>query len=138
LVNYTRILPAEEFTVPRLGALCFHPSMLPRHRGRDAVWWAVHQGDEETGVTWFWLDAGIDTGDIAIQQAVKIPEGTTPGRLYYTALVPLGIELLAELLPRLTRGDIPRMPQDESQATYEPPRPAEPILKIDARKWITE
>jgi methionyl-tRNA formyltransferase len=136
LANVTRILSVKELESAMFGTLCFHPSLLPRHRGRDAVYWTLQMGDTETGVTWFWIDKGIDTGPIAIQHAVHVPEDTSPGRLYYQTLVPLGIELLEELLPRLACGDIPREIQDERLATYEPPR-SKPV-KIDATRWIEE
>lgn len=136
LANVTRILPPDELAVARIGTLCFHPSLLPKHRGRDAVYWAIEQGDTQTGVTWFWTDEGIDTGDIAIQQPVAIPPHISAGRLYYGTIVPLGVELLAELLPCLVRGDTPRIPQDELLATYEPPRPKISV-DIDARRWVS-
>lgn len=122
LANVTRILPQEELQIASIGTLCFHPSLLPRHRGRDAVYWTIKQGDKETGVTWFWPDKGIDTGPIAIQEKVHVEQGISPRRLYYETLVPLGIELLAELLPRLANGEKPSILQDEGMATYEPAR----------------
>jgi methionyl-tRNA formyltransferase len=125
LAACTRIIPRAEFERYRLGALCFHPSLLPRHRGIDAVYWTVEQGDNITGATWFWLDEGIDTGPIATQAALPrpVPLGTSRGALYYGLLVPLGGRLLSELIPRLLRGERPAQPQDDAYATYEPPRP---------------
>jgi methionyl-tRNA formyltransferase len=123
LAAETRIIRPEEIARYPLGALCFHPSLLPRHRGRDAVYWTLEMGDRETGATWFWLDAGIDTGPIASQEAVSIPPGTSRGRLYYDILVPLGGRLFQGLLARLLAGERPAAPQDEALATYEPPRP---------------
>jgi methionyl-tRNA formyltransferase len=125
LAAETRIIPRSERDRYRLGALCFHPSLLPRHRGRDAVYWTCEQGDSITGSTWFWLDDGIDTGPIATQAALPraVPLGTSRGALYYDHLVPLGGALFALLLPRLMRGERPAQPQDDAYATYEPPRP---------------
>jgi methionyl-tRNA formyltransferase len=123
LANVTRILKADEIAESRLGVLCYHPSLLPRHRGADAVYWTLEMGDTETGATWFWIDEGIDTGPIAIQEAVAVPFETSAGRLYHGTLVPLGARLLEILLAALRRGERPSTPQDERLATYEPPRP---------------
>jgi|GEM_PF-1163523 methionyl-tRNA formyltransferase len=126
LANVTRILKAAEIAQAALGVLCFHPSLLPRHRGGDAVYWTFKMGDRESGVTWFWVDEGIDTGPIAIQETVPIPADSSPSKLYYETLVPLGARLFDELLARLERGERPATPQDESRATYEPLRPPKP------------
>jgi methionyl-tRNA formyltransferase len=77
-------------------------------------------------VTWFWVDEGIDTGPIAIAGAVPIPAESSPAKLYFETLVPLGARLFDELLAQLERGERPSRVQDESQATYEPLRPPKP------------
>lgn len=122
LANTTRIVRKAEYEAPALGTICFHPSVLPRHRGRDAVYWTVKMGDAQTGVTWFWVDDGIDTGPIATQRRMPLPPDMRPRDIYERYLVPLGIEAFEELLDRLAAGDVPRIVQDESLATYEPPR----------------
>jgi len=126
LANVTRILKAPEIAEAGLGVLCFHPSLLPRHRGGDAVYWTFKMGDTETGITWFWVDEGIDTGPIAVATSVPIPADSAPGKLYYETLVPLGARLFDELLAQLERGERPSTVQDESRATYEPLRPPKP------------
>lgn len=126
LANVTRILKAPEIAEAGIGVLCYHPSMLPRHRGGDAVYWTFKMGDKESGVTWFWVDEGIDTGPIAIQEPVPIPPDSSPSKLYYDLLVPLGVRLFDELLAKLERGERPSTVQDESRATYEPLRPSKP------------
>lgn len=122
LAGYARILPVAYFARARLGALCFHPSLLPRHRGRDAVYWTVKARETVTGVTWFWPDAGIDTGPVAAQAWCHIPAGVRPREVYERLLVPMGVEVLAGLLPRIARGGRPAEAQDEALASYEPPR----------------
>jgi len=123
LANYTRILKAADRAVPRVGALCFHPSVLPRHRGRDSVYWTVKMGDPACGVSWFWIDEGIDTGDVAGSVEVARPKAARPRELYEETLVPLGEMILDTLLGQFKLGVFPRHPQDERLATYEPPRP---------------
>jgi methionyl-tRNA formyltransferase len=123
LANVTRILKAPEIAEAGLGVLCFHPSVLPRHRGGDAVYWTFKMGDKESGISWFWVDEGIDTGPVAISQAVPIPADSSPSKLYYETLVPLGAKLFDDLLAKLESGERPSTVQDESLATYEPLRP---------------
>jgi methionyl-tRNA formyltransferase len=134
LANYTRILKAADRAIPRVGALCFHPSPLPKHRGRDAVYWTVKMNDPTCGVSWFWIDEGIDTGDVAGTVEVARPEGVRPRELYEETLVPLGEMLLDTLLGQFNRGVFSRFPQDERLATYEPPRPrpaAKPVAATE-------
>jgi methionyl-tRNA formyltransferase len=117
----TIIVPERILYLPRFRSICFHPSLLPRHRGASAINWAIIQGDKETGVTWFWPDAGIDTGPILIQRRVAISPTDSVGSLYFDRLFPLGIETLIEAVGLISAGDPPAIPQDESLATYEPP-----------------
>ena len=122
LANTTRLVRKAEREAPRLGTLCFHPSVLPRHRGRDAVYWTIKMGDTQTGVSWFWIDDGIDTGPVAITREIPLPQGLRPRDVYEQHLVPLGVDAFEELLNKLEAGEVPRIVQDESLATYEPPR----------------
>src|SRR5262245_65657619 len=62
LAFVTQIVPPSVFSVPRLGSICFHPSLLPKYRGRSAINWALIKGESKTGVSLFWVDEGIDTG----------------------------------------------------------------------------
>jgi methionyl-tRNA formyltransferase len=122
LANVRRIVKAAEFQQPAIGTVCFHPSLLPRHRGPDSVYWTVKMGDAETGVTWFWVTEEVDAGPIAVQRAIPLPRNVRPRDLYERELVPLGIEAFESLLRQLEAGIVPRTEQDERFATYEPPR----------------
>jgi len=117
----THILPERVLTAPRLGTIQYHPSLLPRHRGRSAINWAVRQGDTTTGITVFWVDEGIDTGPILLQSKVDIAPDDTVGSLYFERLFPMGVEALVEAVRLVREGRAPSMPQDESLATYEHP-----------------
>ena len=121
LAFVTLIVPERILYAPRFKSICFHPSILPRHRGASAINWAIIQGDTETGVTWFWPDQGIDTGPILIQKKVPIGENDTIGSLYFNTLFPLGVEAMFEALDLIKAGKAPAIVQDESLATYEPP-----------------
>jgi methionyl-tRNA formyltransferase len=116
----TDIIPLSFVTVPTQGAICYHPSILPRHRGGSAINWALIMGDRETGLSIFWTDAGIDTGPVLLQKRIPIGPADTTGSLYFNRLLPLGVEAIAESVDLIRAGRAPRLVQDESLATYEP------------------
>ncbi len=121
LAFVTDIIPEKLLTVPSLGTICYHPSILPRHRGASAINWAIIQGDTRTGLTILWVDKGIDTGPILLQKEVEIGPDDTTGSLYFNTLFPMGIDAIVEAIELIKIGKAPRIPQDESKATYEPP-----------------
>jgi len=115
----TDIVPESILNYPKLGTIQYHPSLLPRHRGGSAINWAVINGESKTGLTIFWPDKGIDTGPILLRKEVDIDPEDTVGSLYFNKLFPLGIEAIKESIELIRQGKAPRIPQDESQATYE-------------------
>jgi methionyl-tRNA formyltransferase len=114
-------VPESILKCPRLGTIQYHPSLLPRHRGRSAINWAIINGDTKTGITILWPDAGIDTGPILLQKEVEISPADTVGSLYYDKLFPLGVDAIVESIDLINKGKAPKITQDESQATYERP-----------------
>ncbi|MEW6658905.1 MAG: methionyl-tRNA formyltransferase [Thermodesulfobacteriota bacterium] len=121
LAFVTDIVPARVFNAPKQGSICYHPSILPRYRGSSAINWAVINGETETGLTIFWVDKGIDTGDILLQKKVEIGPDETTGAVYFDKLFPLGVQGVLEAVALVAQGKAPRIPQDHSQATYDPP-----------------
>jgi methionyl-tRNA formyltransferase len=120
LAYVTMILPPEVVDAPPHGSLCFHPSLLPRFRGGAAIPWQIILGEEESGVTVFRPDEGIDTGPIVVQKdGVKIGPTATAATLYYQDLYPLGVEALCEAVTLVDRGEAKLRPQDESQASFQ-------------------
>jgi methionyl-tRNA formyltransferase len=115
----TSILPDSILNYPKMGTIQYHPSLLPKHRGGSAINWAIINGETKTGITIFWPDRGVDTGPILLQKEVEISPDDTVGTLYFEKLFPLGIEALVEGIELIKKGIAPRIPQDESQATYE-------------------
>ena len=115
----------------RLGWIGYHPSLLPRHRGRDAVRWALKMNDAITGGSVYWLNSGIDKGDIAAQDFVFIGPRETVTSLWREKLAPLGIILFEKVLNEICAGDLPRTPQNEEYATWEPKIESQPIFKPD-------
>ncbi|MGA8572921.1 MAG: methionyl-tRNA formyltransferase [Desulfobaccales bacterium] len=121
LAFVTDIIPPKVFNAPKLGSIGYHPSLLPRHRGSSAINWAVIEGETHSGLTIFWVHQGIDTGDILLQKTVEIGPAETTGEVYFNKLYPLGVAALLEAVELIARGQAPRIPQDHSQSTYEPP-----------------
>lgn len=117
----THILPERVLAAPRLGSIQYHPSLLPRHRGRSAMHWAIRMGETETGVTIFWVDEGIDTGPVLLQRTCEITPDDTVGSLYFDKAFPLGVEALVESVRLVRDGKAARTPQDPADATYEAP-----------------
>lgn len=121
LAFVTDIIPAKVFNAPKLGSICYHPSILPRYRGSSAINWAVINGESQTGLTIFWVDQGIDTGDILLQKTVEVGPAETTGEVYFNRLYPLGVAAVLQAVELVAKGQAPRLPQDHSQATYDPP-----------------
>lgn len=117
----TDIVPVEILSCPKLGTIQYHPSLLPRHRGSSAINWAIIQGETQTGLTIFWPDEGIDTGPILLQKEVDILPDDTVGSLYFLKLFPQGIKAMMEAIELVKNRRAPRINQDDSMATYEPP-----------------
>ena len=105
---------------PRLGWIGYHPSLLPRHRGRSSIEWAIRMNDPITGGTIFWLDDGIDRGDIERQDWIWIPRGKDAAFIWHELLLPLGLDLFEAALNDICRGKILRAPQPIEFSTFEP------------------
>jgi methionyl-tRNA formyltransferase len=117
----TDILRENVLELPSLGAIQYHPSLLPRHRGNSAINWAIMWGEARTGLSIFWPDKGIDTGPVLLQREVEIGPDDTTGSLYFNKLFPMGVEAMADGVKMVRLGTAPRMRQDEWLATYERP-----------------
>ena len=103
--------------LPRLGALNLHGSLLPRYRGRCPVNWVLINGETETGVTLHYMEEKPDRGEIVGQERVAIQPEDTALTLFARMTVAAGT-LLREAYPLLRAGTAPRLPQDQSQASY--------------------
>ena len=120
LAFVTDIIPPRYLEAPTRGTICYHPSLLPRHRGGSAINWAIIMGDRRTGLTIFWPDGGIDTGPILLQKEIAVGPEDTTGSLYFNHLFPMGIEAILESVQLIGENRAPKVPQDEASATYEP------------------
>ena len=102
-------------------AFGYHPSLLPRHRGKDAVKWTIRFGDAVAGSSIYELGEKVDGGAIVLQRHVLVKKEWTYKELWRDALFPLGVELVLETLRRIETGQYSSAPQDESLATWKPP-----------------
>jgi methionyl-tRNA formyltransferase len=117
----TLVVPRAFLDVPTHGTIQYHPSLLPRHRGRSSINWPIIGGETETGLSIFWPDDGLDTGDVLLQKTTSIAADDTLGTVYFDRLFPMGVASLLEAVDLVKAGTAPRVPQDASQATYEGP-----------------
>lgn len=114
-----------------LGGIGYHPSLLPRHRGRDAVKWTVHMGDPIAGGSVYWLSNRVDGGPIAAADWCHVPPRATASDLWRDTLFPMGLRLLEKVLADLNRGVLVRVDQDEANATWEPSWDRPPVERPD-------
>jgi methionyl-tRNA formyltransferase len=112
-------IPEAVRSIPTHGSICFHPSLLPLHRGPSSINWPIAGGATKTGLTYFWPDDGLDEGDILLQKEVDIGPDDTLGTVYFEKIFPLGISATLEAIELVRAGDPPHLPQDETKATYE-------------------
>ena len=115
----TLFVPEDFLSIPSLGTIQYHPSLLPRHRGPSSINWPIIQGATRTGLSIFWPDNGLDTGPILMQKEVDILENDTLGTVYFDKLFPLGVEAMMESVDLVRDGKAPKIVQDESLSTYE-------------------
>ncbi len=105
-----RILPPEVFTIPPLGTINIHAALLPKYRGAAPIQWAIINGERETGVTAFFIEEKVDTGEVILQQKTTIGEFETAGELH-DRLAVMGADLLVETLGQIAAGTVRRQRQ---------------------------
>jgi methionyl-tRNA formyltransferase len=114
---YGLLLPAEVLTIPRLGCLNIHASLLPRWRGAAPIQRAILAGDAETGITIMKMDVGLDTGDMLYKLSTPIKVSDNAQTLH-DRLASLGARAITEVLDKLQQGTLVAEKQDETQACY--------------------
>ena len=119
VVAYGKLLPCEILSIPPLGCVNIHASLLPKYRGAAPVQWAVLSGEKETGVTAIYMSKELDSGDILLAKRTGIKDEETAAELY-DRLSTLGAQLLSETAAAISRGETVRAPQIEAEATYAP------------------
>lgn len=116
---FGQILSAEILSIPRLGCINVHGSLLPAYRGAAPIQWALMQGETVTGITTMFTDVGLDTGDMLLKQEVAIePEDTAES--LFDKLSHVGAQVLLQTLDCMQKGELNRQKQQESEASYFP------------------
>ncbi|MDR4305607.1 methionyl-tRNA formyltransferase [Chelatococcus sambhunathii] len=115
----TLFVPSSFLNIPALGSIQYHPSLLPAYRGASAINWPIIKGETETGLSIFWPDDGLDTGDVLLQKTTPIGPKDTLGSVYFDRLFPMGVEAMLEAVDLVREGKAPRIKQDEALASYE-------------------
>lgn len=113
------------------GAIGYHPSLLPLHRGRDAVRWTVRMGDRVAGGSVYWLSDKVDGGPVAAQEWCFVRPGDTASELWRRDLFPIGVMLLRRVVADVAAGHVVAVPQDERLATWEPSFGRPPLHRPD-------
>ena len=131
----TLFVPEDFLNIPTKGSIQYHPSLLPKFRGPSSINWPIIKGESETGLSIFWPDNGLDTGDILLQKKTPIGPDDTLSTVYFDRLFPMGVEALCEAVDLVKTGKASRKKQDDRQASYEGWCGAE-NAKIDwAKPW---
>lgn len=115
----TQFAPQSLVTIPPLGAIQYHPSLLPRHRGPSAIGWAIAHGERHTGLTIFRPTDGLDEGPVILQKTCDIGPAETLGEVYFNKLFPMGVAALLEAADLVKSGKAQEQAQDEAAAGYE-------------------
>jgi methionyl-tRNA formyltransferase len=119
IIAYGQIIPARLLTIPRLGWINLHASLLPRYRGAAPIQWAIANGETVTGLTTMQIDAGMDTGPTLLHREIEIgPDETSPELA--ARMSAIGADLIGESLLRFSRGEISPAPQEKKNASYAP------------------
>lgn len=127
VVAYGRILPENILSLPPLGCINVHGSLLPAYRGAAPVQRALMAGEKKVGVTTMYMDKSMDTGDMILQKAIDLSGDEDYGETILR-LSQYGADLLLDTLDQIEWGINPRKAQDEAHATYAPPLTAESEL----------
>jgi methionyl-tRNA formyltransferase len=119
IIAYGQIVPARLLSIPRLGWLNLHASLLPRYRGAAPIHWAIANGETITGLTTMQIDAGMDTGPTLLRREVEIgPDETAPELA--ARMSAIGADIVAESLLQFDRGEISPVPQEKEEVSYAP------------------
>lgn len=117
----SQFIPMEVIDGAAHGSICYHPSILPRHRGASAISWTLIEGDEIAGFSIFWADDGLDTGPLLLTKQCNVESYDTLDSIYKRFLYPEGVKSMKDAVDLIAQKKAPRIPQIEFGATYDPP-----------------
>lgn len=112
-------VPESARDIPAQGSICFHPSLLPLHRGPSAVNWPLILGSDKSGYSWFYPTDGLDEGDVLLQWECPIEPNDTVINLYFKKIYPSAVDSVLQVCDLYRSGSPPHTTQDESLSTYE-------------------
>ena len=112
-------VPEAARDTPKMGSICFHPSLLPLHRGPSAVNWPIIMGSTKSGYSWFYPSDGLDEGDSLLQWECEIGPDDTVIDLYFKKIYPSAVSSVLQVCDLFRSGNPPHIVPDEAQATYE-------------------
>jgi len=120
LAFVTQFVPKAMIEASTYGGINYHPSLLPKYRGGSAINWTLIEGETETGVTIHFIDEGVDTGPVLLQEKVDIDPDDTVKSLYFNKLYPLGIKMIGEAVRLIRKGKARPFDQDPARASFQP------------------
>jgi len=112
-------VPEAARDTPKMGSICFHPSLLPLHRGPSAVNWPIIMGSTKSGYSWFYPSDGLDEGDSLLQWECDIGPDDTVIDLYFKKIYPSAVESVTQVCDLFRAGEPLHIVPDEAEATYE-------------------
>jgi len=115
----SQFIPLEVVNHPELASICYHPSILPRHRGASAISWTLIEGDTRGGFTIFYPDDGLDTGNVLLTRECDVSINDTVDSIYNNFMYPEGIKAMAEAVRMIAEERAPSIKQPEVGATYD-------------------
>lgn len=125
-----RMLPKVVWQLPKHGTFNLHASLLPHYRGAAPINWALINGETKTGVTTFFIDEKIDTGDLILQEETPITPEDTAGSLH-DKLMQLGSELVAQTVQQISKNNLKTIPQKDVKNIKPAPKLNPENTKID-------
>lgn len=117
VLGLSQLIPRHILEIPTIGFIGSHPALLPKNRGRHPIIWAIANGLNKSGITLFWMDEGVDTGDIWGQKEFEIDISDDASSVY-EKVKKLSVAILKENIPDLDKGIIKRIKQDNLEANY--------------------
>lgn len=119
VVAFGQILPQSILDIPKYGCVNVHVSLLPKYRGAAPINWVIINGEEKTGVTTMYMDAGLDTGDIILKKEMQLTDEITAGELHDEMML-IGADALKETIDLIAKGEAPREKQNDEETSYAP------------------
>ncbi|KAG1651981.1 Mitochondrial 10-formyltetrahydrofolate dehydrogenase [Nymphon striatum] len=130
----SQFIPMDIINSPKLQSICYHPSILPLHRGASSINWTLIEGDKKAGFSIFWADDGLDTGPILLQRECDVDPNDTVESLYNRFMFPEGIKAMGEAVDMVANGTAPRIMQTEEGASYDSALNKIDLQRIDFKK----